>query len=130
MIELEVQFQIVVVSIVFGMVFTNLYTFLDIFLGKSKVFRSMIELCFFLIVSILYYMLIYKINKGMLSIYMPVCLGLGYFLHMRFYDKHFSCLYKYLFSLTCSIINKKKDRWKKKWKGLITKKIKKEKSTE
>ena len=130
MIELEVQFQIVFSSIMFGMVFTNLYTFLDIFLGKSKVFRSAIELCFFLITSILYYLLVYKINKGMLSVYMPICLGSGYFLHMRFYDKHFSCLYKYLFSRTCSIINKKKDRCKRIWRGLITKIIKKEKSTE
>ena len=72
MIELEVQFKIVIVSIVFSMFFTNLYTLIDIMLRRSKVFRSIMELCFFIIVSISYYYIVYKINKGILTIYMPV----------------------------------------------------------
>ena len=63
MIELEVQFKIVIISILFGMIFTNLYTLFDIMLRKSKVFRSIIELCFFIIGSSSYYFIIYKINK-------------------------------------------------------------------
>ena len=90
MIELETQFQIVISSIIFGMVFTNVYKFIDIMLGKSKVFRVIIELCFFLSCSLLYYYLTFIINKGILSIYMPVCLAFGYYIHMRFYDKYFS----------------------------------------
>ena len=130
MIELEVQFQIVISSIIFGMLFTNLYTFIDIMFKKSKVFRSFLELCFFVIVSILYYMLIFKINKGVLSVYMPICLILGYFLHIKFYDKYFSYLYDNLFNKVSCIIYKKKTRLVRTWKEVVVKRIKKEKSTE
>ena len=130
MIELEVQFQIVISSIIFGMLFTNLYTFIDIMFKKSKVFRSFLELCFFVIVSILYYMLIFKINKGVLSVYMPICLILGYFLHMKFYDKYFSYLYDNLFNKVSCIIYKKKTRLVRTWKEVVVKRIKKEKSIE
>ena len=41
MIELEIQFKIVIVSIVYGMIFTNLYTFIEKMLGKSKVFKKL-----------------------------------------------------------------------------------------
>lgn len=130
MIELEVQFQIVISSIIFGMLFTNLYTFIDIMFKKSKVFRSFLELCFFVIVSILYYMLIFKINRGVLSVYMPICLILGYFLHIKFYDKYFSYLYDNLFNKVSCIIYKKKTRLVRTWKEVVVKRIKKEKSTE
>lgn len=126
MIELEVQFQIVFLSIIFGMVATNLYKFIDIILGKSKVFRLFIELCFFLTISVFYYYFIFIINNGILSIYMPVCLLGGYYIHMRFYDKYFSCVYEYLFSKFHSIIEKKRDRWKRRWKELMIKITKKE----
>ena len=130
MIELTVQFQLIISSIIFGMVSTNLYTLIDIMLRKSKVFRSLIELCFFLIISTLYYFLIYKVNNGILNVYLPFCLLFGFYLHMKFYNKHFSCLYKYVFSKMHSIIDKKRGKWKKVWKGLIGKIIKEEKSTE
>ena len=130
MIELETQFQIVIGSVLFGMFLTSLYKFIDIMLGKSKVFRLIVESCFFLTSSLGYYCFIYVINKGILTVYMPVCLLLGYYLYMKFYDKYFSCLYEYLFSKFHSIIKKKKDRWKKRWRELKSKIIKKEKSTE
>ena len=130
MIELEVQFQVVIASIVFAMAATNLYTFIDILFKKSKVFRSFLELCFFIIVSVSYYALIYILNKGVLNVYMPICLIFGYYLHMKFYDKYFSCLYNYLFTRVSSIINKKKTRVVKVWKEVVAKIIKKEKLTE
>lgn len=130
MIELEAQFKLIIVSVIFAMIATNFYTLLDILLRKSKVFRFIIELCFFLIMAGLYYFVIYKINDGILTIYIPMCLFFGYYLHMRFYDKHFSCLYKYLFLPIHSIIDKGKAKWYKLWKELIKKKSKKRQSTE
>lgn len=130
MIELEVQFQIIISTIVFSMFFTNLYTCINILLRKSKVFRSLIELCFFALTSVLYYLLIYRINKGILSVYIPVCLLFGWYLHMKFYDKYFSCFYKYIFSKIHSIIDLQRSKWHKLWKELMTKKTKEVKSTE
>ena len=130
MIELEVQFQIVIASVVFGMVVTNLYTCVDILLRKSRVLRSLIEFVFFTVASSGYYLLIYKINKGILSVYMPVCLLLGWYLHMKFYDKYFSYFYKYIFSKFHSIIDLQRSRWCRLWKELKVKKTKEVESTE
>ena len=125
--ELEVQFQLVITSVIFMMIFTNMYTFIDIVLRKIKI--VLIPL-YFLFSSILYYFIIYKISDGVLSIYLPVCLIIGYYLHMKFYDKYFSCVYNYLFSKLSSIINIRKDRCKK-WIGQhLKRKKRKEKLTE
>lgn len=125
--ELEVQFQLVITSVIFMMIFTNIYTFIDIVLRKIKI--VLIPL-YFLFSSILYYFIIYKISDGVLSIYLPVCLIIGYYLHMKFYDKYFSCVYNYLFSKLSSIINIRKDRCKK-WIGQhLKRKKRKEKLTE
>ena len=125
--ELEVQFQLVITSVIFMMIFTNIYTFIDIVLRKIKI--VLIPL-YFLFSSILYYFIIYKISDGVLSIYLPVCLIIGYYLHMKFYDKYFSCVYNYLFSKLSSIINIRKDRCRK-WIGQhLKKKKRKEKLTE
>lgn len=129
MIELETQFQIVFVSILFGMVVTNIDTFIRSILRNSKVIKFFLELCFFIFVSIFYYYLIYVLNKGILSIYLPVFLILGVYLHLKFYDKHFSYAYDCLLKKISSIIKKKKDRWIL-WKEAILKKIKKPKSIE
>ena len=127
MIELETQFQVVIATIVFSMVVSNLYSFFDIMLRKSKVLRFVIELCFFITCSCLYYALLFYLNGGVLNIYIPVCFILGYYLHNKFYDKYFSCLYYSLFSKIHSIIDDKKERCKKLWRGLMSKIIKKAK---
>ena len=130
MIELETQFQIVILSILFGMIGTNLYSLITSIFRNSKVFKAILELCFFITFAISYYYFIYILNNGILNVYMPVFLLVGYYLHMKFYDKHFSFVYNCLFQKFSSIIKKRKDRWKKLWKELIMKKIKKPKSTE
>ena len=130
MIELEVQFKLVISSIVFAMVFTNLYTFFDIGLRRSKVLRFIVINSYFVSSTVIYYFLIYTINQGILNVYLPISLIVGYYLHMKFYDKYFSCLYKYLFSKIHSIIDKRKEKCCKIWKELIKKRIKKAKSTE
>ena len=128
--ELETQFQLMITSIVYSMVITNLYTFIEIIFQKIRVLKSLAIFSLLVAASGLFYYFIYLISEGVLTIYLPVFLAAGYYLHMRFYDKYFSCLYKYLFLKLCSIIKKKKDRCKQIWKGLITKKAKEEESTE
>ena len=130
MIELETQFQIVIISTVLGMVFTNLYTMFNILLRNSKVVRFVTELIYFCLASIFYYWIIYVVNDGILTIYMFVFLLVGYYIHMKFYDKHFSCLYKYLFSKIHCIIDIRREKWRRKWKEILLRKAKKQKSTE
>lgn len=130
MIELETQFQIIFLSILFGIISAMIFSFLSTMLKNSKVIRAILELCFFPFFSIFYYYLIYLINNGVLSIYMPVFIILGIYLYKKFYDKHFSYVYDCLFKKVSSIIKIRKDRWRKLWKEVIIKKIKKPKSIE
>ena len=130
MIELETQFKLVIVSVGFSFVFSNVYALINIALRNSKIIRFVIEVVFFLFVTSLYYCLIYVINKGILNIYMFISLIFGWFLYIRFYDKHFSCLYNYLFSKIHCIIEARKEKLIKVWKELKKKKTKKVKSTE
>ena len=121
--ELETQFQMIIVSVIFAMVFTNIFTFIEIVLSKL---RFIVVPIYFLTSTLMYYIMIYKISNGVLSVYLPLCLICGYYLHMRFYDKYFSCIYNYWFSRISSIIKTRKDRCKKQWIGHNLKKMKKE----
>ena len=117
--ELEVQFQLVISSVIFAMIVMNIYTFISLF----KCFLKWgLTIGYFVLATCVYYFLIYKISDGVLSIYLPFCLILGYYLHMRYYDKYFSCLYEYLFSKISSIIRNVKGRCKRLWIGRSLKK--------
>ena len=111
--ELEEQFKLVITSIVFAMMVTNLYTFIDIVFSKVKSLLFIFSVLFLSFSSIVYYVIIYSISHGVLSVYIPISLFIGYYIHMRFYDKYFSCLYNYLFCGLSSIINNIRGRWKK-----------------
>lgn len=124
MIELEMQFQIVIASILFGLVASNIYSFINIMLQTSKVLKAISELCFFIIAAFFYYYLMYIINKGIFSIYMPLSILVGRYLHYKFYDKYFSCVYEYIFSKIHCIIKIQKGKWAKRWKELTKKKAK------
>ena len=130
MIELETQFQLCISSIVFSMFFTNIYTFIDIIFSRIKILKGVLVMISFICATLIYYYLLFIINKGKLTIYIPLFLLSGYYLHMKFYDKYFSCLYQYLFLKIHSIIIKNRERCKRVWKELMKKKIKKVKSTE
>ena len=127
MIELEAQFQVIIATVIFSMIMCNLYSLFDILLRKSVVLRFFIEVLFFSFGAILYYYLLFYINNGILNIYIPVCFIVGYYLHNKFYDKYFSCLYSYLFNKFHCIIDKKRDGCKNRWRELVSKIIKKAK---
>ena len=123
--ELETQFQLSIVSVVFSMIATNVYTFIEIIFKRLTIIKCMANILFFVIFSVLYYAIIYFISGGILSIYLIFFLILGYYLHMRFYDKYFSCWYDYLFLKISSIINNVKGRCSKRWKERKFKKMRK-----
>ena len=126
--ELESQFLLVITSVILAMVATNAYTFINILFQKLEIIKSACCLCFFFSFTCIYYFCVYCISEGILSIYLPFCLILGYYLHMKFYDKYFSCLYDYLFFKISSIINSVKGRCKK-WIGHSLKKMRKKENS-
>ena len=90
--SIEVQIQLIVMSVLFGFIFMTIYSFFNELLFKNKL-RILIEIPLFLIGTIIYFYLIYFINGGLLNIYMFLFLLFGVLIYQMFYSKFFLCIY-------------------------------------
>ena len=86
--SIEVQIKLVVSSILFGFSFMILYSLINEFFYKSKL-RILFELPLFILGTIIYFIIIYKINTGILNIYFPLFIIIGVFLYQIFYSHYF-----------------------------------------
>ena len=84
--SIEVQIQLIVMSVLFGFIFMAIYSFFNELLFKNKL-RILIEIPLFLIGTIIYFYLIYFINGGLLNIYMLLFLLLGVLIYQIFYHQ-------------------------------------------
>ncbi len=125
MMELEVQFQVFFMSILFGMYFLCFWQFLNrIFLYKY-VIRFFFELLFFVFNFLFYYFLLFKLNGGIFNIYLLIGVFIGFFIHHKFYASKFLAFYEFILCKITAIIKKIKPRWKKHGKNKKRKKFKK-----
>ena len=125
MMELEVQFQVFFMSIIFGMYLLSFWQFLNrVFLHKVFL-RFFFELFFFVFNFLLYYFLLFKLNDGVFSIYLLIGLTIGFFLYQKFYASKFLSLYEVVFKKINGIIVKKKKRCLESGKNKKQKKRKK-----
>ena len=129
MIELESQVQMVAMSILFGMLFANLLSFILITFKEVHLLKSVMIFLLFNFSAVCYYCFLFQINNGILNVYLAIALIFGYYLHHKFYDKYFSCLYKYLFLKIHAKIETRKARIRE-WKERLKKKTRKEKLIE
>ena len=124
--ELEVQFQIFFMSILFGMYLLSSWQLLNrIFFHKYIIIRFFFELLFFTLNFIFYYYLLFKLNGGVFSIYLIIGLTIGFFFHQKFYAPKFLSLYEFILKKINVIISKRKVRRKKYGKNTKRKKHKK-----
>ena len=110
---LEVQFQIFFMSILFGMYLLSSWQFLNRFFYKKIIIRFFFESLFFVFNFLLYYYLLFKLNKGVFNIYLPLGLLLGFFIHQKFYAPKILLLYEFILNKVHAIIFNTKRRWKK-----------------
>jgi hypothetical protein len=102
-------------SILFGFIFMIFYSFINEIFYKSKV-KFIFEISLFNIGSLTYFYLVYKINTGILNIYMVLFILIGVILYQIFYSKYFIYLYSnihkklLLFSSKHVIIRKRKEK--------------------
>lgn len=85
--NLEEQFKVIFYSFIYGMFFlATLRMFL--MLKIKKIFQRFItELIFLLCHATLFYFLLYKINNGIISIYIPILFILGMaFCHFLYFE--------------------------------------------
>ena len=90
------QFQVILFSLLFGMIFLACYdifnrTFYKI---RGKLVRFVLELIFFSVLSTIYFFILFLINDAILSIYMPLFLILGGFIYMKFLSFPLLCIYE------------------------------------
>ena len=91
MISLEFQIRIVVLSFLFGLFGMFLYSIFNriFFYKKRKFIRFILEPLFFLLLTVFFYYLNYKVSLGHQTIYIPLFILLGILVYQMFYAKYF-----------------------------------------
>lgn len=118
--ELEVQFQIFFMSILFGMYLLSSWQFLNrVFLNKI-ILRFFFELLFFVFNFLFYYFLLFKLNGGLFNIYLLLGLFIGFFIHQKFYAPKILLFYEFILkkirAIMIKIFKRRKKHGKKKRK--------------
>ena len=110
MMELEVQFQVLFMSILFGMYLLSFWQLLNRFFYQKTVLRFFFELPFFIVNFLLYYFLLFKLNNGIFNIYLLLGLFVGFYIHQKFYASKILLFYEFILKKFNDIIKKSK-RW-------------------
>lgn len=108
--ELEVQFQIFFMSILFGMYLLSSWHLLNrIFLNKI-IIRFFFELPFFIINFLFYYFLLFKLNGGLFNIYLLLGLLIGFYIFQKFYAPKILSHYEFILRKLNAIIKKRRNK--------------------
>lgn len=108
--ELEVQFQVFFMSILFGMYLLSFWQLLNRIFYKKTILRFFFELPFFTVNFLLYYFLLFKLNNGVFNIYLLLGLFIGFYIHQKFYASKILLYYEFILKKFNDIIKKSK-RW-------------------
>ena len=123
--ELEVQFQVFFMTILFGMYILSFWQLLNKVFQKKIILRFFFELPFFILNALFYYFLLFKLNGGIFNIYLILALFIGFYIHQKFYAPKILLYYEFILKKFNAIINKKKKRRKTNGKNKKRKKHKK-----
>ena len=91
--ELSKQFQVILASFLFGILFMIIYDFINrvTYSKKGKIIRFIIELITFLSLSFLYFLIMLKISNNQLNVFLPLFIILGiitYILLLQSFFQH------------------------------------------
>ena len=112
MMELEVQFQVMAMSIFFGMYLKGSWDFFDCLTGKKVILKIPFEIIFFSLNFALYFYFLFILNNAVFNIYLIFGVFIGVFIHHRFYSPKFLKVYHLIFGKLSAIINKRKEQRK------------------
>ena len=104
MMELEVQFQVFFMSIIFGMYLLSFWQFLNRIFLKKIIIRFFFELPFFIFNFLFYYYILFKLNGGVFNIYIVLALFIGFFIHQKFYAPKFLLFWTFKPQKICSVL--------------------------
>ena len=104
MMELEVQFQIFFMSILFGMYLLFSWQFLNRLFYKKIITRFFFELLFFIFNFILYFFILFKLNGGVFNLYLLLGLVTGLLIYQKFYASKILPYYEFILRKINAII--------------------------
>lgn len=140
--SLSQQFQIIIFSFLFGILFLASYDLFNriFYRIKGKFVRFVLELIFFSILSGLYFLVLFLINDAVLTIYLPLLIILGALFYIKFLSFPLLRLYEIMIQRVkkkLSPYNQKMKKNLKKLKDVLSKikqkcftKLKRKKSIE
>ena len=140
--SLSQQFQIIIFSFLFGILFLASYDLFNriFYRIKGKFVRFVLELIFFSILSGLYFLVLFLINDAVLTIYLPLLIILGALFYIKFLSFPLLRLYEIMIKWVkkkLSPYNQKMKKNLKKLKDVLSKikqkcftKLKRKKSIE
>ncbi len=83
--SIEIQFKVSLYSFIFGIYFFAMYKLFSEFKFKNKLINLIFSIIFLNLQTIIFYAILYKINFGMLNVYIFIFLGLGVLFSKSFY---------------------------------------------
>lgn len=75
--DLERQFKVIFYAFSYGILFISTYRFLRLIIFKKLFFKYLTEFFFCITHLIVFYFFLYKINNGIINMYVPLFLILG-----------------------------------------------------
>lgn len=106
--NLNEQFQVIIVSILFGIIFMIFYEFVNklTYNKKGKIIRFIIELIYFLFMSLLFFIILLYINDAVFNIFIILFLFIGIIIYLLLFQIYFQKLYAFIFSFLKNKYNK------------------------
>lgn len=98
--ELSKQFQVILASFLFGILFMIIYDFINrvTYSKKGKIIRFIIELITFLSLSFLYFLIMLKISNNQLNIFLPLFIILGIITYILLLQSFFQHINEIIFN--------------------------------
>jgi hypothetical protein len=106
MMDLEVQFQVFFMSILFGMYLLSSWQLLNRIFLQSHIIRFVFELIFFIVNFLFYYFLLFLLNGGIFNIFLLLGVSIGFAIHQKFYAKKTLLLIEFILKKINDIIKK------------------------
>lgn len=96
--SLQEQFQIIIFSFLYSIIFIATYNLLNRLTYKIKghILRLFLELSFFTLHSLLFFYVLLKLNNAILSIYIPLAFIAGILFYLKFLSFHTLLFYEHL----------------------------------
>ncbi len=112
------QFQIIIFSFLFGILFLASYDLFNriFYRIKGKFVRFVLELILFSLLSSLYFIILFLINDAVLTIYLPLLIILGALFYIKFLSFPLLRFYEMIIQWVKKKISPYQQKWKNNWK--------------